>query len=256
MKLNDFIAVMEAIAPQGLALGFDNVGLLVGPDHDEIRRVLVALDCTPVTAQEAVDTGADLLLTHHPVFFSGIKRFLPDGPETAAPYILVRHGVGHFAAHTNLDAAQGGVNDALASVLGLEDVSMFGAEGLCRIGTLPSPLTLADFAKHAARALETQVRFSGEGTKTVCRAAVLGGACGLEDAYAAKEAGADVFLTGEIRHHEALAALVRGIPVVAAGHYETERTVLVPLIKRLQELAPGVQYSLTHCETPGLKGLE
>ena len=125
MKLTDFIAAMEHIAPPGLAMDFDNVGLLLGTDRHEITRVLVALDCTPATAQEAVDWNADLLLTHHPLFLDGAKRILPGDPATAGAYILLRHGIAQYAAHTNLDAAPGGVNDCLADALGI-----FGAAPL------------------------------------------------------------------------------------------------------------------------------
>ena len=108
MELRAFCACMERIAPRALALDFDNVGLLVEPDHTEIKRVLLALDCTTVTAQEAVDLGADLLITHHPQFFHGVKSIGFSSPVTGAAAILLRHGIGHFAAHTNLDAAVAG----------------------------------------------------------------------------------------------------------------------------------------------------
>ena len=121
MKLNDFINVMDGIAPRELAMDWDNPGLLIGTEKQDIKKVLVALDCSMATAKEAVEWGADLMLTHHPVFFRAVKRILPDDPETAAPYILLRNGIGLFAAHTNLDAADGGVNDCLAGVFSLEN---------------------------------------------------------------------------------------------------------------------------------------
>lgn len=254
MKLNDFLAALEAIAPQALALEWDNVGLIVGPDHDEVRSVLVALDCTPVTAREALERGVDLLLTHHPLFFGGVKRFLPNDPETAGAYILARHGVGHVAAHTNLDAAPGGVNDALAAALDLGEAVAYGAAGVGRIGTLPSPVSLEQFARTVAARLETAVRVCGEGMRLVSRVAVLGGAGGGE-AEEAVAAGAEVYVTGECRHHQALYAAQRGLCVIDAGHYETERVALPLLIKCLQERTPGVQYHLTRSEKPSLRKL-
>ncbi|HWQ57638.1 MAG TPA: Nif3-like dinuclear metal center hexameric protein [Clostridia bacterium] len=254
MKLNDFLQAMETVAPKALALDFDNVGLLVGPDHDEIQSVLVALDCTPATAQEAVESGADLLLAHHPVFFGGIKRLLPDDPETAGAYILARHGAGLFAAHTNLDAAEGGVNDALAAALGVTSPTPFGADGMGRVGSLAHPRKLDDFSRFVSKALGTAVRVCGEGEKTVFRAAMIGGAAG-ERFEEAAQAGADVYVTGECKHHHALAAAALGIAVIDAGHYETESVVLPHLIKRLQELTPGVQYHLTRREKPSLRKL-
>ena len=141
MKLNDFINVMDGIAPRELAMDWDNPGLLIGTEKQDIKKVLVALDCSMATAKEAAEWGADLMLTHHPVFFRAVKRILPDDPETAAPYILLRNGIGLFAAHTNLDAADGGVNDCLAGVFSLENVEKLPPEGLGRIGTLPKDMT-------------------------------------------------------------------------------------------------------------------
>lgn len=254
MKLNDFISVMEKIAPVALAMKEDNVGLLIGPDHEEISSVLVALDCTADTAHEAVELGADLLLTHHPVFFNGVRRFLPDDPETAGPYLLARHGIGHFAAHTNLDTAQGGVNDALAATLGLLDAEPMGVEGMGRVGMLKVPMALDAFAAMVAKKLGTAVRICGAGEKTVARVAVVGGSGGgdIPDAVLSE---VDVYVTGECKHHQALSAKALGICVIEAGHYETEHVVLLPLIKRLQELAPGVQYNLTRREKPCLRAL-
>lgn len=254
MKLNDFLSALEAIAPQALALEWDNVGLLIGPDHDEVRHVLVALDCTPVTAQEALECAADLLLTHHPLFLSGIKRFLPNDPETAGAYILARHGIGHVAAHTNLDVAQGGVNDALAAALGLTGTAAYGAAGMGRIGTLPTPVSLERLAQTVAAQLDTAVRVCGAGTRLVSRVAVLGGA-GSGEAEEAVAAGAEVYITGECRHHHALYAAQRELCVIEAGHYETERVALPLLIKCLQERTPGVQYQLTRSEKPSLRKL-
>ena len=137
MLLKDFLDQMEALAPRALALDFDNPGLLIGPEKQDIRKVLVALDCSLATAKEAVDWGADLLLTHHPVFFGGVKHILPDDPATAAPWLLMRHGIGLFAAHTNLDAAAGGVNDRLCEALGISDPKPLEPDGMVRVGTIP-----------------------------------------------------------------------------------------------------------------------
>lgn len=254
MKLKEFIKIIEAIAPPEGAMAHDNIGLLVGPDHDEIKSVLVALDCTPVTAKEAVDAGADLLLTHHPVFFNGIRRFLPDDPETAGAYILARHGIGHIAAHTNLDAARDGVNDALAEALSLSNAVPFAEGDMGRVCALEKPMALRDFAHMIEERLGAAARVCGDMERMIGRVALMGGA-GSDFLSQAAETGADVFLTGECKHHQALYASAAGLCVIEAGHYETERVVLLPLIKRLQELAPGVQYNLTRREEPCLRRL-
>lgn len=253
MKLNDFLACLEAIAPVALALDFDNPGLLIGPEKRDIRHVLVALDCTPVTAQEAVDKGVDMLLTHHPLFFHGVKHILPDDPETAAAWILLRHGIGLYAAHTNLDAAQGGVNDCLAAALGLIEVAPLPPENLGRFGTLPEPMHLRQFAAMVGTQLNAAVRYCGTDSASVSRVALVGGN-GSGQIDFVKAVGADVYVTGEFRHHEALTAQYLGVFVVEAGHYETERVVLLPWIERLQDMTDDVQYSLSLLESACLRG--
>ena len=162
MELKAFCACMESIAPRALALDFDNVGLLVEPDHPEIKKVLLALDCTSVTAQEAVDMGADLLITHHPQFFHGVKSIGFSSPVTGAAALLLRHGIGHFAAHTNLDAAEGGVNDTLADLLNLQDVAPIPPENIGRVGTLPAPMKLSALSARCNQLLDSHGGYTGD----------------------------------------------------------------------------------------------
>lgn len=254
MKLNDFINAMDGIAPRELAMDWDNPGLLIGTERQDIKKVLVALDCSVAAAREAAEWGADLMLTHHPVFFRGVKRILPDDPETAAPYILLSSGIALFAAHTNLDAAEGGVNDCLAGVFGLENVEKLPPEGLGRIGTLPGDMAFGELARLAERELNTRVRITGDENATIRRLAMIGGG-GAEELFDAKAAGADAYITGEMKHHLAIQAEFIGLNVIEAGHYETERVVLPRLIERLQRETNDVQYRLTLSESPCLRGI-
>lgn len=243
MLLKDWIKEMERIAPPELAMSFDNPGLLVSPESENIQKVLVALDCTSAVAEEAVAWGADLLFTHHPMFFHGVKHILKDDPETASVYRLLRGGVGLYAAHTNLDAAEGGVNDALMETLGVVAVEPLPEDNLGRIGKLPAPMSLRDFAALVSDKLKTRADVVGDPDAWIETVACVGGS-GFEDYYAANQMGADVFLTGECKHHEALAAKEIGMPLVVAGHYETECVVLSKLITRLQQQTNDVQYKL------------
>ena len=179
MKLNAFCEMIESIVPKELALSFDNVGLLIGPDHDEIKKVLVALDLTVPVAQEAIDGGYDLVLTHHPIFWDPVKSISPDSYETAAAYLLIRHGVGHFAAHTNLDACAGGVNDVLAELLSLQNVRPLSPENLGRLGTLPAPISFGSFASFCEEKLLSRGRFVGNMNQIVRTVAVIGGSGGV-----------------------------------------------------------------------------
>ncbi len=244
MELNALCACREGIAPRTLALDFDNVGLLVEPDHTEIKKVLLALDCTTVTAQEAIDLGVDLLVTHHPQFFHGIKSIGFTSPITGAAALLLRHGIGHFAAHTNLDAAEGGVNDTLAQLLGLCNVSPIPPENIGRVGTLPEAMKLSALVDTCNRILNSRGSYAGDPNRLVSRVAVLGGAGGGDIEYA-QAAGAEAYLTGEAKHNQILEARERNLPLILCGHYETEQVVLKSLLNRLQILAPDVQYTVT-----------
>ncbi len=244
MELKEFCACMERISPRALALDFDNVGLLVEPDHTEIKKVLLALDCTTTTAREAVELGVDLLVTHHPQFFHGVKSIGYSSPITGAAAILLRHGIGHFAAHTNLDAAEGGVNDTLAGLLDLRDVTPIPPENIGRIGTLPEPVKLSALAARCNELLGSRGGYTGDPDRLVSRVAVLGGAGGGDLEYA-QTAGADAYLTGEAKHNQILEAWERQLPLILCGHYETERVVLKSLRDRLQILAPDVQCTIT-----------
>ncbi len=255
MKLQDWIARLEQIAPPTLAEEGDNVGLLIGPEQDAVRRVLVALDCSVEVAREAVDGQFDMVLTHHPLFYRPVRHMLPDDPQTAAAYILIRHGIGLYASHTNLDNAAGGVNDVLADVLGLTNPVPFG-DGMGRVGTIIKETTLAAFTAFTERTLGVRAQLIGPLDAPVRRVAVLGGSA----AFAAKDAkavGADVFITGDITHHQAHDILALGIPCISAGHYETEKVVLRPWIDRLQKVTDDVQYQLAHADaSPYTRRLE
>lgn len=246
MKLSDFTASMERIAPRDLALEFDNPGLLIEPDHEEIVNVLVALDCTKAVAEEAIIWGADLVLTHHPLFFHPVKHMAYSDPSTVAACMLLRNGIGLFAAHTNLDAARGGVNDTLCEMFGIRDAIPFD-EGVGRVGTLKTPESLSSFAKRAETLLKTRVSLTGDLEGMVTRVAVMGGSGG-DSITLAKAQGADVLLTGEVKHSDAIDAQTLGMSLIVAGHYESETVVLEPLIKRLQNDCFGVQYHLSRAD--------
>ena len=230
MILKDLMNTMETIAPKALAEEWDNVGLLVGDAGCEINTVVVVLDATASAIRFAKEQGAQVIVSHHPLIFSPVRAI----QAPSALYTLATSGIACFAAHTNLDAAAGGVNDALAAVIGLENVrEAFG--GIGRVGELAEELTPAAFAQLAGRALGTKVQVK-EGAKAIRTVALVGGAGG--DFIADCEA--DAYLTGEIKHHEWL-EIPEDLTVVAAGHYATEVVVVEPLAARLQELCPALR---------------
>ncbi len=254
MKTYDWVLVLETIAPPELAMKGDNVGLLIGTTRTEIKKVLVALDCTLDTAEEAAKWGADVLLTHHPILYDPVRRIDPYSPDTAGAYALIRAGVAHYAAHTNLDAAQMGVNDCLCERLKIYDAVPLPPENLGRLGVVSDGFTLETFAAFTEKELQTTIRFCGRPEAPVKKIAVIGGSGGssIRDA---RLSGADTFVTGELKHHQALEAVSLGLNVIEAGHYETENVVLLPWIKRLQSLTDDVKYKLARSESAPLRGV-
>lgn len=234
MTVQDIFDLLNEKAPFASAEDWDNPGLLVGDPNRPVERVLVALDATAGAVDTAVALGAALILTHHPVIFAPLKRL----NANSVPYRLAQEGIALIATHTNLDKAIGGVNDTLADRLGLENVTI-AEDGYTRIGVLPGEMTARDFAAHVAHVLDTPVRYAGE--TPVATVAVCGGGGG--DFIAGCVGLADAYVTGEVKHHEWLAAADQ-IGVVEAGHYATEVPVVDTLAAWLEETFPALSVTV------------
>lgn len=231
---------VDALAPFALAEEWDNAGLLAGSPRQNVTGILCALDLNFSVIDEAVRLGANLIVTHHPILFRGRKNLREDEPEGRMLCSLVRNGIALIAAHTNFDNASPGVNDALAARLGLRELAEL-PQGM-RMGA-PEERTLGAFRDRVERALNAPVRMYGEAERAVSRVAVLGGAGG-DFAAIAREAGADVYLTGEIAHHKAWDAYLSGMCVLEAGHAATELPAIHLLADGLQKAADGVKWNV------------
>ena len=238
---------IDRLAPFWLTMDFDNTGVLVGDRNREVSCALLALDCTPAVVEQAKQLGAQLIVTHHPVIFHPLKRV----NEDAVVYQLIRSDIAVISAHTNLDIAQGGVNDALASAIGLRDCrglellnEQTGA-WLGRIGTLPEPLSPEAFAAHIKACLNAaSVKFAAA-PRAIHTVALCSGS-GADCLDAAISAGADALLTSEVKQHEYLAAAAAGISIFDAGHFDTEDIVIEPLRDYLAKEIPDVHFFTTH----------
>ena len=233
----DFI---NGVAPFETQDSFDNAGLLVGDPAWEVRGVHVAMDVTSSVLDEAVAAGANLIVTHHPMMFAGRKRLAETDSEARLLCRMIRAHIALIAAHTNLDQAPGGINDVLARVIGLEDVT---GEGYVRLGSLPVSMTAEAFARQAGEALNTVVRLMGDPRQTIVRLAVCSGA-GSDYWEEARRLGADAFLSGEIKHHHALAAVEDGMVLLEAGHHATEEPGIFALADALQNHLNALQYKI------------
>ncbi len=231
MTITDIRQFLHTRAPEDTAEDWDNVGLLVGSETTPVTGVVVALDATPGALATAQALGANLLVTHHPLLLTPVRRLAGE----SLPYRLAAAGVSLLAAHTNLDRAAGGVNDTLAARLGLTDVTA-GPGGLSRIGRLPAPMEPAAFARLLAKELDTAVQVSG--TRPVSTVAVCGGSGG--DFLEGLTPLVDTVVTGEVKHHHWLAANAAGLTLLVAGHYATEVPVVDTLCGWLQEAYPAL----------------
>lgn len=229
MKVSQILEWLNAFAPFDTAEGFDNVGLLMGSPDAEVHRVLFGMDLTEKAAQEAAQIGAELVITHHPFIFRGIKHIDYMDPQGRTLCLLAQRGISVIAAHTNYDRAPGGICDALAAVFGLTDVE--SPDPFVRVGTLPTPLSSSSLTQQIREGLRTEPRCYSASDKPIARLAVSGGAYG-EGYMAALESGAQAYLVGEIKHHEILDATARGLTIYDAGHFPTELPGLKALYER------------------------
>lgn len=237
MNINEFYEKLKEYYPDSLAAPWDNDGIMASPGGvREVERVLVALDATEEAVNYAAANGFDTLLVHHPLIFHKMGSVTPEDNVGRKVIFALMNDISVVSLHTRLDAGDGGVNDCLAEALGLREIEKFGdpeSPALGRIGRLNDEMSVVRFAEYVKERLGCRaVRLAALGDETVRRVAVVGGS-GKDFIFAAKESGADVLVTGEASYNDVLDGAECSIPVVAAGHYETERVVL----PRLEALA-------------------
>ncbi|GAA4846724.1 Nif3-like dinuclear metal center hexameric protein [Kitasatospora terrestris] len=232
-KLSDVIAALEEIYPPQWAESWDAVGLVCGDPDAEVARVLFAVDPVQTVVDEAAEWGADLVVTHHPLYLRGTTTVAATGFKGRVVHSLIRSGIALHVAHTNADHADPGVSDALAEAVGLrvtgpivaDPTDPTGRRGSGRIGVLEPPLTLAAFADRVAAGLPataTGVRVAGDPDRLISRAAVCGGS---GDGFLAevRAAGVDAYVTADLRHHPASEATEAApVALVDAAHWATE----------------------------------
>ncbi len=241
--VHDVVTLLEAWAPAATAEAWDNVGLQVGRWESAIDTALIALDVDEAVLAHARQIGAGLIISHHPVLFRPVTAV--EDRTLAGRLVLgaAEGGVALFAAHTNLDRADGGVNDALCAAVGLQATPV-GGEQIGRLAQLDEAIALGDWAALVRDRLGADaVRVTGPADRPVRRVYVLSGA-GRSEIDAALACHADVLLTGEIGYHDGQKALYAGLSVVEAGHYETEAPVLRTIEKHLQTEFQRLQYKI------------
>ncbi len=245
-RVEEIYTFLDGWAPFATQLSMDNAGLLVGSRTAPVTGVTVCFDITADIVRQAEKAGHNLIISHHPVIFHPLRRVEGE----SIPYLLAARGMSAICAHTNLDAAAGGVNDVLASALALQEVRPLpdvreSTPPMARIGRLAQPMSPAAFAASVKEKLGCGgVRYTDLG-REIRQVAVLGGS-GAGILETAARAGADALVTGEARHHELLLAKVFGISLVDGGHFCTERKIVQELCRRLSAAFPDL--SITAAE--------
>lgn len=245
MKIKEVYDFLDFIAPFNTAAEWDNCGLSVGSLENEVTKILVALDVTEGLIEEAVKTGAELVVTHHPLIFTPVSQI----ESESLVYKAVKSGVTFISSHTCLDKAIGGVNDCLAVKVGIKNVQTSETDGCLKTGEI-EPCSASEFAKTIKNALGGKVAFTDNG-KEIKKVAFCSGAGG-DFINAAADLGADALLTGEAKHHEYLEANRLGIALFDAGHYETE-VVVCEFLRKSLDLQFDSAEVLIYDEKPPVK---
>lgn len=249
MTVRELYEILNEKIPPSLSCPWDNDGLMCCPDGTrKVGRVLITLDVTEAAVDYAVRGGYDLILSHHPMIFKGLRAVNEEQYIARKTIRLIREGISVMSFHTRLDAVEGGVNDTLAALLGLRDVSPFGEEAIGRIGTLPAPISAREFAERVKALLHAPAVFLGDAGRPVSRVALLGGSGG-DDLSAAKAAGADTYLSGNLGYHDMTDAPEAGMNLLEAGHYFTEQPVTKTLKQMLLAILPDAEADIYESNT-------
>jgi dinuclear metal center YbgI/SA1388 family protein len=246
-KVKDVVRVIEDFAPVSLQEGWDNSGLCIGSLEDPVTSVLFGLDCTPALVDEAIACGADMIVTHHPLIFSGLKKISPDNQVGEAVIKAIRAGISIYAAHTNADKVMAGVSGAMAARLGLENVRILDevgeGTGLGVVGDLPEPMSAADAVRLVKdrfnlKAMRTSRPLDGK----IERVAMCGGSGGSLIA-AARRSGAQLYISGDISYHNFFTE--DGFMIMDIGHYESEIEIVDILFSLIKKNFPTFAVRIT-----------
>lgn len=248
------LEIIDEITPFRLAESWDNVGMMTGSATCEVRGVLAALDVSPAVLKEAAERGCNVILSHHPLIFHPLKQLLTDSAEGRMLQEILRGDIVVISSHTSFDNAANGVSDWLGECLGLvKRQPLLPGEsadtGTGSIGNFASPLAGRDFLSRLLEVLNLPgVLVAGEIPAQVQRVAICGGS-GSGFAREAKNAGADLYLSAEIKHDTALWAAANQFCIIDGGHYPTEKPAMGLLVKRISEALDSLGESLQVMES-------
>lgn len=236
---------INSIAPFDNQEEYDNSGFLCGEFRKQVKKVVMSLDATNESVNFAKSVDADLLLTHHPLMFKGVKNIYSGTPL----YGLIEDDIALISAHTSFDNAVGGINDNLAQILGLENAEHINGSFIVT-GELNEPMSIDDFAEFVSQTLDCHGLRYTDTEKIIKKIAVGGGAC--EEYIELAMQNADCFVTGDLKYHNMLDAQQAGLAVISAGHFETENKPFLMLKEKLESIFANVEFIIAPSQNPVL----
>ncbi|MBR2989244.1 MAG: Nif3-like dinuclear metal center hexameric protein [Clostridia bacterium] len=245
--VKDIVELINEIAPEKNAIvdGYDNVGLIVGRMDTPVEKVVCCLDATEEVICEALSVGAQMIIAHHPMIFMPTAKITDETVLGRKILTAIENGVAIYGAHTSLDFSKGGINDYIAKLFHLENVTTLDEyigenEGLGKVGDLNKPMYVTVLKAEVEKVLcDAYVRIIGEPYDSISRVAVINGAGGGDTSYIdmALKAGADCLITADVKHHVAVYAKECGLTVIEPQHYTMEYAFIGELTKTLNEKA-------------------
>ena len=259
VKVKEVLGALEQFAPLPLQEDWDNAGLQIGLTEAEVSGALLCLDVTEAVVDEAVERRCNLIVSHHPLLFRGLKRISGASDVERAVMKAISHGIAVISMHTNMDNAWGGVNCRMAEKLGLQQVQLFACKqvgevqgGSGVVGLLPQPLDAEQFISHVKRTFGVECAQCNELLRRPVRRVALCGGAGdflLDQAIAA---GADAFITGEMHYH-VYAGHEQQVQICVIGHYQSEQYTAELFRDILQAKCPGLSACISEANVNPIK---
>ena len=246
-KVKDVTSVIEEFAPLAIQEKWDNSGLCVGSPESPVSSILFGLDCTPALVDEAVECGADMIITHHPLIFSGLKKISPDDMVGEAVYKAIKAGISIYAAHTNADKVLAGVSGAMAAKLGLQNVRILSDEGegtgLGVVGEFPQALTVEQTLELVKEGFALKTVKTSRPLDGMIQTVAMCGGSGGSLIGAAKASGAQLYVSGDISYHNFFTP--EGFMLMDIGHYESEIEIVDILFSLVKKNFPNFAVRIT-----------
>lgn len=247
IKVNNIIKEMELLAPTYLKEDFDNVGLMVGDKNKEVKKVLLALDCTLKVIEEAKKENVELIITHHPLIFKRPSSITSDTLQGKKIIELIKNDISLYSSHTNLDSVENGLNDTIVSILGFDNSKILEKNkrddkaGLGRIVSLNESIQLEDLISKIKKSLNINNLRVVKGKDKVNKIAIINGS-GQDFIGKAVALGADCIITGDTTYHFASDYKEMEISILDVGHFASEQITFFNVMENLKEKFKDVEF--------------